>query len=556
MKLGLWLAVVGGVLSLLAVSALPWQTFEVAQVTARGLELGGFGLLMLALALGAAAVAAWGLVSGRRRPAAAWGVGLGTALVGMLVIARAEAAMGLELMAHESIASGVGWVVALVAAGLVLGGAALTRQTLCAWDEATPLLSVRVLREDRQGTRTLVLERIVYEPGRVDLGAGLREAAPEGLPVIAVTPEGDASYTAVDGARVPIAPGEPVVVRRGRVEVICAYVVPAGELGGRVPSKTLARSEVWAFSAAATVAVVALAVAPVLAWTEEARLVPACETGACPGVVAKSEPDEPEVVELDTIVPEEVDALEEVSGSKAIGGPEGRLGDPTLTEVRETKVPRVDGPKVTRIDPRRLGLDKVIEQQLADSSVVAEVLRGDVAATTDRIAAAMDGEGGELVLGPGTGLGFEGDGEGGPGVDGDGRIMAMGDIDTGPGGPKIAVNLGKPPKRKVTLAEGPLSQHGYCKASNIQSVVRRRAGAIRSCYERRLQVKSALGGKLTARWTIGAEGKVMNASAVGDTLGDPETARCVLDWVRRMRFDAPEEGLCVVQWPFVFSAGQ
>jgi hypothetical protein len=558
MKLGLWLAVIGGLLSALAVSALPWQSFEVAQVSARGLELGLIGVVVLALALAEGGVAGWGLVSGRRRPASAWATGLALALVGLLAIARAEAALGLELMAHESIAHGAGSALALIAAGVAFAGGLLTRHTLSAWDEATPLLRVRVLKDDRACGRQMVCDRVLYEPGTfavADVVARGDRGAGEVLPTIAVTPEGDASYTALDGARVALKIGEPVVIRRGAIEVMCAYLVPSGELGGRVASKTLARSEVWAFGAAALVALIALAVAPVLAWTEEARWRSPCEAGHCPGVIAKSQPDEAEVVALDVVLPDEGEA-EAVSSSKAIGGPEGRFGDPTLFEPREPKVPRVDGPKVARIDPRRIGLNAVIERQLADATTVAEVFRDDAAATTRRIAAAMDGDGGELVLGPGTGLGFEGDGEGGPGVDGDGRIMALGDIDTGPGGPAIAVNLGKPPKRKVKLEDGPIAQHGYCKESNIHSVVKRRAGAIRACYEQRLQMKDALAGKVTARWTIGAEGKVQNASAVADTLGDAETTRCVLDWVRRMRFDAPEGGLCVVQWPFVFSASR
>ena len=40
-------------------------------------------------------------------------------------------------------------------------------------------------------------------------------------------------------------------------------IAASGEIGGRVPAPTLARAEVWSFGGAATVALVALGVAPV-----------------------------------------------------------------------------------------------------------------------------------------------------------------------------------------------------------------------------------------------------------------------------------------------------
>lgn len=556
MKLGLWLVLLGGVLSQLALSVIPWQTFELAEISARALELGLFGGVMLALMVALSASAIWGLVSGRRTPASAWALGLSALGLGGLVFARSCPEMGLELMPSESIAIGGGWVLALLGTGLALGGALITRHTLCAWDESSPLLRVLATRARGGGRREVVLDRVLYEPGTLSLreAIGATSGGLVELPRITVTPEGDAWYTMGERARVRLRVGETETIRCDAIEVMCAYLVPSGVIGGRVPTKTLSRTELLAFGAAGLVAIAGLALVPILTWTEEAELVPACRDGACPGVIAKATEEQPEEQLAEVIVPDEVAATEERSASKAIEGPEGRMGDPTLVTPRELVVPRVDGPKVKRVDPRRLGLNAIIEQQLADSTSVAEVFRGDIAATTSRIASAMDGEGTELVLGPGTGLAFQGDGEGGPGDDGPGRIMAMGDIDTGPGAPTVAVKLGDPPKRQVRVDDGPVSQHGYCKESNLRSVVRRRHGAIRSCYERRLQLQGSLRGKITVRWTVGLDGKVQSATTVGDTLGDPETARCVLGWVRRMRFDPPDGGMCVVQWPFAFTS--
>jgi hypothetical protein len=96
---------------------------------------------------------------------------------------------------------------------------------------------------------------------------------------------------------------------------------------------------------------------------------------------------------------------------------------------------------------------------------------------------------------------------------------------------------------------------GFCKKGDIAKVVRRRAGSIRACYEQRLQVKAGLQGKLTARWTIGFNGRVQSASPASNTLSDGATVACVLRVIRRMSFPRPEGGVCIVQWPFVFNPG-
>ena len=85
--------------------------------------------------------------------------------------------------------------------------------------------------------------------------------------------------------------------------------------------------------------------------------------------------------------------------------------------------------------------------------------------------------------------------------------------------------------------------------------MKRRAGAIRACYEQRLQVKNNLQGKITIRWTIDTEGSVSAANSTSDSMGDSETTNCLLRTIRRMKFEKPEGGVCVVQWPFVFSPG-
>lgn len=95
---------------------------------------------------------------------------------------------------------------------------------------------------------------------------------------------------------------------------------------------------------------------------------------------------------------------------------------------------------------------------------------------------------------------------------------------------------------------------GSCKKADIARIVRRRAHAIRACYERRLGVDPHLAGKLVVRWTVGANGRVSQASVASSSLGDSAVGSCVLRVVRRMAFQKPRDGVCTVQWPFVFQA--
>ena len=96
---------------------------------------------------------------------------------------------------------------------------------------------------------------------------------------------------------------------------------------------------------------------------------------------------------------------------------------------------------------------------------------------------------------------------------------------------------------------------GGCVKIDISQRIRARAGEFRRCYEAQLIGKPTLAGKLSLRWTIGEDGKVAKAEATADTMGDPAVTSCVLESLRTMEFDVPVKGICVIDWPFVFSPG-
>jgi len=85
----------------------------------------------------------------------------------------------------------------------------------------------------------------------------------------------------------------------------------------------------------------------------------------------------------------------------------------------------------------------------------------------------------------------------------------------------------------------------------IGEAIRDNSGAIRTCYENRLQERPTLQGKLVARFDIGPSGKVIGAAAEG--IADRELVVCVLTAVRKFEFDKPHSGGKLrVAYPFKF----
>ena len=258
--------------------------------------------------------------------------------------------------------------------------------------------------------------------------------------------------------------------------------------------------------------------------------------------------------EMDEKEEEEDEGEEEDTTGKRAEGEEGKFGDPEIDPEIQSKVPQNEGKMVSKIDPKKVGLVDVLSGNKI--AAISNILSNNAQGLSDKMAIAMAGAGSEFVMGHGSGgMGFKGTGTGGGGEGGYGRIHGLGKIDTG-GGTGMHGSLGRKGVKKVgKLKIGSGSSAGFCKKGDIARVVRRRASAIRACYEQRLQVNSSLRGKLTIRWTISMQGSVSSANAISNTVGDSATVNCVLRNVRRMRFPKPEGGICKVQWPFVFNSG-
>ena len=86
----------------------------------------------------------------------------------------------------------------------------------------------------------------------------------------------------------------------------------------------------------------------------------------------------------------------------------------------------------------------------------------------------------------------------------------------------------------------------------IGDYIRNHTREIRDCYEKRLQERKALQGKLVARFDIGPSGRVVGATADGMT--DRELVLCVVNVVRGWEFDRPQSGGKLrVAYPWIFT---
>jgi len=87
----------------------------------------------------------------------------------------------------------------------------------------------------------------------------------------------------------------------------------------------------------------------------------------------------------------------------------------------------------------------------------------------------------------------------------------------------------------------------------IRRVIRRSLPRFRYCYEKQLATNPSLAGKVETRFTIDANGNVVNATVTGL---HPEVARCLRQAIRAMKFPKPPGGgIVVVSYPFVFRPG-
>lgn len=254
----------------------------------------------------------------------------------------------------------------------------------------------------------------------------------------------------------------------------------------------------------------------------------------------------------DPMEEEEIEEPEEDTTGKKAGGEEGKFGDPD-EEIPESKIPKSDGEMVDEIDVKNIGVNKTLSSDVLGSGPLKNIF-GNQEGFDAKMQVAMSGEGGELQVGRGAGgMGMRGVGKGGGG-EGFGRIGGLGKVDTG-GGKGTGAKIGRKKARKVKpqVKRGTPKIGDFCDKGNIRRVVGAKQAAIKYCFEKELQTNPKLSGKIIAQWKVSLDGSVMSSSIASSSMNNKKVEGCITRVIKRMRFQKPNGGICVINYPFVFS---
>ena len=173
----------------------------------------------------------------------------------------------------------------------------------------------------------------------------------------------------------------------------------------------------------------------------------------------------------------------------------------------------------------------------------------------------------------GGGLGVSGIGDGGGGLGlwgtggsgGRGEGIALGPIgtighgagtETGQGFGSGHGRLGGAHRSSVPQVRmGSVTVSGSLPPEVIQRIVRQNFGRFRLCYENGLRNNPELQGRVTVRFTIGAEGNISGVSNGGSDLPDPGVVACVVRSFNGIVFPFVTGGSVIVSYPILFAPG-
>jgi hypothetical protein len=104
------------------------------------------------------------------------------------------------------------------------------------------------------------------------------------------------------------------------------------------------------------------------------------------------------------------------------------------------------------------------------------------------------------------------------------------------------------PASEPPVAAGPLTPQ------LVADYVRAQAPMVRGCYDRELDKKHDVSGKLLMRWTIDELGGTRGIVVELNTMRDTAVADCIQVLIRDWHFAKPPAGPISVNFPFTFEA--
>jgi len=157
------------------------------------------------------------------------------------------------------------------------------------------------------------------------------------------------------------------------------------------------------------------------------------------------------------------------------------------------------------------------------------------------------------------GFGAVGMGRGGGGVSENSiGVGTLGTLGRGGGKRKFgrgAARLGERASRVPKVIPGKASVTGALDKQIIRRVINKNRQGIKYCYDKELQKKKDLHGKIVVKFVIAPNGRVIKASIRESTMGSSKVEKCIVGRVKRFKFPAPKGGGIVeVSYPFIFKA--
>ena len=157
------------------------------------------------------------------------------------------------------------------------------------------------------------------------------------------------------------------------------------------------------------------------------------------------------------------------------------------------------------------------------------------------------------------GFGAVGMGRGGGGVSESSiGVGTLGTMGRGGGQAKFgrgAAQLGERASRVPKVIAGKASVTGALDKQIIRRVINKNRQAIKYCYDKELQKKKDLEGKIVVKFVIAPNGSVVSSSIRESTMGNAAVEDCIAERVKRFKFPAPKGGGIVeVSYPFIFKA--
>lgn len=111
-----------------------------------------------------------------------------------------------------------------------------------------------------------------------------------------------------------------------------------------------------------------------------------------------------------------------------------------------------------------------------------------------------------------------------------------------------------PCMRRVLPPDFVPSKHGDIDKNIVRIIIRSHIDEVKACYERELEKRPTLGGRVMVQFTISASGEVVASVLQNSTMGNAKLENCVVQAVRRWRFPKVlGGGIFIVSYPFVLT---